>query len=360
MARSVSWRRVPCARMKRSSVIFTVAIFLATVAVLQISELISLPYISARNTVRVNDDDQPLPESSLMQMWAAQKYALLKPPPNFSEKQQNDAEDAIAEAQQQQEEENKQEQQEQPLEDWAHKDADDAADPAAEAGKEDDESLPLVPKELEAEACRYPPFNLNEDTIGQFFTSAPQLQCDGRLLFDYLNGHLKLNTTLYAKGDPFDHCEFTPIMWKDDRSFIYGEPVISRQHPFEDVPTKDQDFFHVRCFGATANNEETESKADAIYEQFLAQISPRVEVIKRADEILEALGKKPSSEQQPRQMNVLIFAIESLSHMSAMRLLPRTYAYLRQNMHAVILNGFNTVGDSTTGTLIPLLTGKVK
>ena len=53
-----------------------------------------------------------------------------------------------------------------------------------------------------------------------------------------------------------------------------------------------------------------------------------------------------------------MFALDSMSHMAYQRLLPKTYAYLRDTLNAVILDAYNIVGDGTTPAIIPMLTGK--
>ncbi|CAE1265604.1 unnamed protein product [Acanthosepion pharaonis] len=42
------------------------------------------------------------------------------------------------------------------------------------------------------------------------------------------------------------------------------------------------------------------------------------------------------------------------------RKLPLTYKYLKDSLDAVIMNGYNIVGDATTAAIIPLLTGKTE
>ena len=49
-----------------------------------------------------------------------------------------------------------------------------------------------------------------------------------------------------------------------------------------------------------------------------------------------------------------------MSHLSYQRKLPLTYAYLRDTLKAVILDGYNIVGDATTAALIPITTGKCR
>lgn len=57
------------------------------------------------------------------------------------------------------------------------------------------------------------------------------------------------------------------------------------------------------------------------------------------------------------QMNVLMFAMDAMSHMAYQRKMPKTYEYLKKTLGAVILNSYNIVGDATTAALIPMLTG---
>ncbi|CAF4049751.1 unnamed protein product, partial [Rotaria sp. Silwood1] len=43
-----------------------------------------------------------------------------------------------------------------------------------------------------------------------------------------------------------------------------------------------------------------------------------------------------------------------------MRFLPKTYSFLIKELGAVIMKGYNIVGDGTRAALIPLLTGKTQ
>lgn len=55
--------------------------------------------------------------------------------------------------------------------------------------------------------------------------------------------------------------------------------------------------------------------------------------------------------------NVLVFGLDSISRLSMMRLLPRTYTFLTESLGAVVLRGMNKVGDNTFPNLVALLTG---
>ena len=61
--------------------------------------------------------------------------------------------------------------------------------------------------------------------------------------------------------------------------------------------------------------------------------------------------------EAPPLYNVLILGFDSLSRNAFMRKMPKTYAYLLQELDAIVLQGYNIVGDGTPQALIPLLTG---
>ena len=55
--------------------------------------------------------------------------------------------------------------------------------------------------------------------------------------------------------------------------------------------------------------------------------------------------------------NVLMFGFDSVSRMSFIRQLPKSYEYmLKQGF--IVLKGYNIVGDGTPQNLLPILTGK--
>ncbi|XP_077490294.1 uncharacterized protein LOC144101131 [Amblyomma americanum] len=67
----------------------------------------------------------------------------------------------------------------------------------------------------------------------------------------------------------------------------------------------------------------------------------------------QVLGMR--SKQLP---NVLIFGLDSVSRLSMMRFLPKTYNYLVTQLNAVVFRGMNKVGDNTFPNLLALLTGQ--
>jgi hypothetical protein len=54
--------------------------------------------------------------------------------------------------------------------------------------------------------------------------------------------------------------------------------------------------------------------------------------------------------------NVLMFGFDSVSRMSWIRMLPKSYAYMVK-LGFIVLKGYNIVGDGTPQALLPILTG---
>ncbi|KAF4521483.1 hypothetical protein B566_EDAN001780 [Ephemera danica] len=59
-------------------------------------------------------------------------------------------------------------------------------------------------------------------------------------------------------------------------------------------------------------------------------------------------------------LNVLIWGHDSLSRNMFMRKLPKTYHFMKESLEALVLEGYNIVGDGTPQALIPILTGKTE
>ncbi|KAK3605767.1 hypothetical protein CHS0354_033969 [Potamilus streckersoni] len=93
------------------------------------------------------------------------------------------------------------------------------------------------------------------------------------------------------------------------------------------------------------NMDMSDNLAD--FDQFFVQVSPKEDILKKAKSRVMGL-------------NVLIFGLDSMSHLAWQRKLPKTYSYLKDSLGSVILNGYNIVGDATTAALIPMLTGKTE
>ena len=71
----------------------------------------------------------------------------------------------------------------------------------------------------------------------------------------------------------------------------------------------------------------------------------------------EYLVKEEAKKPPGIPLNILIMAIDSVSHTTAKRKLPKIYEFLRNEMGAFFFNGHSVTGDGTVEQMAPMLTG---
>ena len=99
------------------------------------------------------------------------------------------------------------------------------------------------------------------------------------------------------------------------------------------------DFISVNCTGSDG----------ASYRNIHSGVVP---IRKQKDQGLHSLSESSLG------LNILIIGFDSVSRLMWQRNLPKTYKYLTETLGAVVLEGYNVVGDGTTQQLLPILTGK--
>ena len=68
-------------------------------------------------------------------------------------------------------------------------------------------------------------------------------------------------------------------------------------------------------------------------------------------------ARRPAPDKDAIPLNVLMLGFDSTSHMSWLRMLPRTHRYFTETLGGVVLESYNIVGDGTPQALLPILTG---
>jgi len=87
-------------------------------------------------------------------------------------------------------------------------------------------------------------------------------------------------------------------------------------------------------------------------DQFLVQVSEKPEVL---DRVTKEVHPLPTS----LQMNVLLLAIDSISRSSFEKNFRSSSQFLKEELKAVVMNGYNSIGDAATAAVIPLITGQL-
>lgn len=178
---------------------------------------------------------------------------------------------------------------------------------------------------------------LNDPTISHFFKPSKPLKCDDEKNWIYIE-----NATFFIDKSAVDRhgeitCNYDSIKRVNDHKF-QTEPVKNFQSGYK-IKT---DFFGIDC----------KARDDSVYSNVHATVKPRSTVIERSK------TKKPA--KNALNLNVYMFGFDSLSRMTFIRKMPKTYKYLTANLNGIVLEGYNIVGDGTPQALIPIFTGKTE
>ncbi|KAF0299874.1 hypothetical protein FJT64_027491 [Amphibalanus amphitrite] len=186
-------------------------------------------------------------------------------------------------------------------------------------------------------ACRLPPLPLNPPELQPLFHHVPPLVCDPEPAWVTVHGSYVTISATARRAHGRVTCQFTDLLLKDDMWAVQG----FRSNSEEGYTLKESDFVSVSC---TAEDGET-------WDNIVAGV--------RKDAAPHAL---PLSDlpKDHLPVNILIWGFDSLSRNTFMRKLPRTYAFLRDELQATVLRGYNIVGDGTPQALIPILTGRTE
>ena len=179
-------------------------------------------------------------------------------------------------------------------------------------------------------------------------SSAPSpLRCDD----DEINWILASNGTFRIEaatrrrhGDIL--CQFMPILRNgDDFRLTRGQPL----KPMLDGSSLTADAFETRCVGSDGS----------VHVGIYSGVAFNPAVTERCRQRPPAENKMADVEDEDI-LDILIFGFDSVSRLSWMRQLPETYRYIVEQLGAVIVEGYNIVGDGTPQALLPLLTGRTE
>ncbi|EDW15152.1 uncharacterized protein LOC6573625 [Drosophila mojavensis] len=200
--------------------------------------------------------------------------------------------------------------------------------------------------------CRQPHLPLDNPDIMKFYkpidkincgTSPDWVMCEKSICF------VKPEITA-VHGDIT--CSYTDIIRKTDYTARFGRTNRIK----EPYVLQNSDFVRVACHASSG--EKWFGMAFGIRDTVQRPVVPNVAVLP-AEIVIANSQQQPQLQEVPTSpfYNVLMFGFDSLSRNAFIRKLPRTYAYLTQQLGAIVLQGYNIVGDGTPQALVPLLTG---
>ena len=126
----------------------------------------------------------------------------------------------------------------------------------------------------------------------------------------------------------------------------YGVDVpISIYDEGDIILPKEFEFFRVFCFRKASLRQRRE----LVYEDVVTTVRPKQEI--------EASVEDRPANKRGEFYSVLIFGMDSTSHMNFRRHMPLVHEYLVNQMGAVEFNGFNSLGPGTLWSILAMLTG---
>jgi hypothetical protein len=185
--------------------------------------------------------------------------------------------------------------------------------------------------------CIHPALNPHNEEIMKFVTKEAAIACNPNENWIYIDrGLIRYSKKASAKYGPFT-CGMTLLLRE------YGDFKVkdgSRLFPIKDGMPLISDFFKIDCRSL---------KNGIIYSNIHSGIAHDSTL--QARPIFNKLGKNALG------YNVFMLGFDSVSRMSWIRMLPKTYEYIVKELGGIILKGYNIVGDGTPQALLPILTG---
>ncbi|XP_072152981.1 uncharacterized protein [Bemisia tabaci] len=185
--------------------------------------------------------------------------------------------------------------------------------------------------------CQHPILDVDNPEMMKYMKYQPPIDCGPEKDWVEVNGSIARITDEAKEKHGDILCLFTDILRKSDDSVFAGWSTKTRtEHNFAG-----SDFVRADC----------EAQDAASWSSFLMGV-------RHDQDILDRIGW----EHVPvdgLKLNVMIMGADSMSRLKMIRKLPKTYDKLKK-MGAIILEGYNIIGDGTPQALIPILTGKTE
>ncbi|MCL4129800.1 UNVERIFIED_CONTAM: hypothetical protein GTU68_007422, partial [Idotea baltica] len=187
-------------------------------------------------------------------------------------------------------------------------------------------------------ACIQPNLDVTSVDVEKVISTKDVLVCDEEEDWVKVTGYEAVISKAVKRINGRVNCSFTEILRVDDSETKEG--VTTTVTDIFILTTTD--FYSVSCF---AENGKTWKK---------------VVVGVRNDQTLQLERGWHLVPGDAVKLNVLMLGFDSLSQISFMRTLPKTFRFLTQELKTNVLQGYNIVGDGTPQALIPILTGKTE
>ncbi|XP_038216999.1 uncharacterized protein LOC119835936 [Zerene cesonia] len=185
--------------------------------------------------------------------------------------------------------------------------------------------------------CIFPDVDPFSPVAMKYNRDMPKVTCKGK---DWVECNM---SECYVKKEILDTkrditCVYKDIIYIDDDNYKIGDGV--KLSGDEKYILNQSDYFKVSCFGYDKKGFGLLSHRWQGYIAGVRQVNRSV----------------PASREN--SLNVLILGFDSTSRNGFVRKMPKSYRVLVDELGAVIMNGYNIVGDGTPDALFPALSGR--
>lgn len=182
--------------------------------------------------------------------------------------------------------------------------------------------------------CKFPHLTVDDPSIKKYLKEHSPLRCASMENWVYTqNGKFYIDKRSETKYGPIS-CTYFHIYRKDDDR--WDELKLTNIVNGSTLPG---DVFRVECDGAQIGKKYYKNlHVGVAYNRTLHE-------------------RKVTTETPKLPLNVYIYLLDSMSRINFIRKLPKFYKLLTEDMEAVVMEGFNVVGDGTPWTMIPVTTG---
>ncbi|GMR50749.1 hypothetical protein PMAYCL1PPCAC_20944, partial [Pristionchus mayeri] len=184
--------------------------------------------------------------------------------------------------------------------------------------------------------CNVPKLAMNGSDVAHFFHETEKFECEAGHNWVYIDANKKTQLIPERKDAK---CRISRIKFKQSL-FDYIEYLLS--------------FVFPRIF-----EEELKIGDELPYEMVNVRCTHGGSLFPDTwDSLLFSIRKvKKQQRDHYKKWNVLMVSFDSVSQMTFRRKLPKTVRFLEEKLEAVVMNGYNIVGDGTPQAFIPILTG---
>nr|XP_002741805.1 PREDICTED: uncharacterized protein LOC100366885 [Saccoglossus kowalevskii] len=222
------------------------------------------------------------------------------------------------------------------------------------------EDIPSQYNSLDIEkepVCQIPELNPYHRSINHLIEVKEPLNCEsinGHADLTYLTetGSLYINHTVLA-GRTLTLCSYSYVLREDDAITYFSNTTVTKfkngtdfRKDFLLIDKIAMDYVAVVCVFDAVEND-----FDSVNYEMHPGIAPNQDALNWA----KISNPMP---QSALDVNIIVLGLESTSHMNFLRQMPKSYQYLTEIMEAVVLEGYNIVGDATVEAMIPVLTGE--